>query len=81
MSEEACKGCLYHRKKDQGCVRYTDYQTDTYARRELCRGQDYRARKPRQRTQSEVEKCRHDFVDSDGGFQGICKKCGEVSKP
>jgi len=23
--------------------------------------------------------CIHEFVDSDGGFKGICKKCGELS--
>ena len=24
------------------------------------------------------ENCEHDFVNSDGGFKGICKKCGKV---
>mgnify|MGYP001171355137 CR=1 FL=1 len=45
MSEERCKGCVYHRKKDEGCVRFTDYQNDHYAWSQLCRGSCYRARR------------------------------------
>ena len=44
MAEERCKGCVYHRKKDEGCVKFTDYQTDTYARSNLCYGDFYKAR-------------------------------------
>jgi hypothetical protein len=45
MSEQRCKGCIYHRVKDEGGTRFTDYQTDTYARDNLCFGRFYRARK------------------------------------